>query len=76
MSKALFKTITTKLVHQLKGVSELYRGVINIQGLGYSVAVTKLKNNKYNLFFRFGFKDKFNYIMPDKILIKPRYCKN
>lgn len=70
MSKAVFNTVTTKLVHQLKGVSELYRGVINIQGLGYSVAVTKLKNSKYNLFFRFGFKDKFNYIMPTNIVIE------
>ena len=70
ISKAVFNTVTTKLVHQLKGVSELYRGVINIQGLGYSVAVTKLQNSKYNLFFRFGFKDKFNYIMPTNIVIE------
>jgi len=70
MSRALFNTMMTKLTHQIKGVSELYHGVINIQGLGYSVAVTKLQNNKYNLFFRFGFKDKFNYIMPTNITIE------
>lgn len=69
-SRALFNTMLTKLIHQIKGISELYRGVINIQGLGYSVAVTKLAENKYNLFFRFGFKDKFNYIMPNTITIE------
>ena len=69
-SKMMFYTFISKLKHLIKGISEMYCGVINLQGLGYSVAVTKLNNGKYNLFFRFGFKDKYNYIMPDKIYIE------
>jgi len=69
-SKMMFYTFVSQFIHKVKGISESYRGVVNIQGLGYSCLVTKLKNNKYNLFFRFGFKDKYNYIMPDKILIE------
>jgi len=69
-SKMMFYTFVSKFKHLVKGISESYRGVINIQGLGYSVAVTKLPKNKYNLFFRFGFKDKYNYIMPDYIKIE------
>ena len=62
-------TFCAKMKHQIKGVSELYKGIINIKGLGYSVHVTK-KNDKFNLFFRFGFKDTYNYIMPDFINIE------
>ena len=69
-SKMMFYTFVSKLKHLIKGISELYRGVVNVQGLGYSVAITKLSNGKYNLFFRFGFKDKYNYIMPDNIIIE------
>lgn len=69
-SKMMYYTFVSQFIHGIKGISELYRGVINIQGLGYSCAITKLKNNKYNLFFRFGFKDKYNYIMPNNILIE------
>lgn len=69
-SKMMYYTFVSQFIHKVKGISELYRGVINIQGLGYSCAVTKLKNNKYNLFFRFGFKDKYNYIMPKNIIIE------
>lgn len=69
-SKMIFYTFVSQFIHKIKGISQLYRGVINIQGLGYSCAITKLKNNKYNLFFRFGFKDKFNYIMPENIIIE------
>jgi ribosomal protein L6P/L9E len=69
-SKMMYYTFVSEFTHKVNGISSFYRGVINIQGLGYSCAVTKLKNNKYNLFFRFGFKDKYNYIMPDNILIE------
>jgi ribosomal protein L6P/L9E len=69
-SKMMFYTFVSKFRHILKGISESYRGVINLQGLGYSVAITKIALNKYNLFFRFGFKDKFNYIMPNYIVIE------
>lgn len=69
-SKMMFYTFVSQFIHKVNGISIFYRGVINIQGLGYSCAVTKLKNNKYNLFFRFGFKDKYNYIMPDNIIIE------
>jgi ribosomal protein L6P/L9E len=62
-------TFTSKLRHQIKGLSEFYTGIINIKGLGYSVNVT-VKKNKYNLFFRFGFKDTYNYIMPSTINIE------
>lgn len=69
-SKMMLYTYVSKLINEIKGISELYRGVINIQGLGYSVAITKLNNNKYSLFFRFGFKDKYTYLMPDNIFIE------
>jgi ribosomal protein L6P/L9E len=69
-SKMMFYTFVSKFRHILKGISEAYRGVINLQGLGYSVAITKLALNKYNLFFRFGFKDKYNYVMPNYIKIE------
>ena len=69
-SKMMYYTFVSQFIHKVKGISELYRGVINIQGLGYSCAITRLKNNKYNLFFRFGFKDKYNYIMPNNIIIE------
>lgn len=62
-------TFTSKLRHQIKGVSEFYTGIINIKGLGYSVNVS-IKKNKYHLFFRFGFKDTYNYIMPSSIKIE------
>ena len=61
-------TFSSKLRHQLKGVSELYNGVINLKGVSYSVNITK-KENRYNLFFRFGFKDTYNYLMPEEIII-------
>lgn len=69
-SKMMLYTFTSDFVQKLKGILELYRGVINLKGLGYSVTVTKLSNQKYNLFFRFGFKDKANFIMPDNIIIE------
>jgi ribosomal protein L6P/L9E len=69
-SYMMFYTFTSKFLNELKGISELYRGTINIQGLGYSVQITKKKNIYYNLFFRFGFKDKCTYIMPKNIIIE------
>jgi ribosomal protein L6P/L9E len=67
-AQSMLITYSSKLKHQLKGVSELYHGVINIKGVGYSVNITK-KGNAYNLFFRFGFKDTYNYLMPTDIII-------
>jgi ribosomal protein L6P/L9E len=69
-SYMMLYTFTSKFLNEIKGISELYRGTINIQGLGYSVQITKLKNSYYSLFFRFGFKDKYTYIMPKNIIIE------
>jgi ribosomal protein L6P/L9E len=69
-SKMMLYTFVSKFQIEIKGISESYKGTINIKGLGYSVAVTKLENNKHSLFFRFGFKDKFTYIMPSSINIE------
>jgi ribosomal protein L6P/L9E len=68
-AQILLITFSSKLKHQIKGISELYKGVINLKGLGYSVHVTK-QLNKYHLFFRFGFKDTYKYIMPEYINIE------
>jgi ribosomal protein L6P/L9E len=84
-SKAILYTFSSKFKNTINGISALYRGTINIQGLGYTVSITKITKNKYNLFFRFGFKDKCNYIMPKGIIIENpelaktkiiMYCKN
>lgn len=69
-AKMLLYTFRSKFEHQINGISICYRGTINIQGLGYSVHITKLANGKYSLFFRFGFKDKCTYIMPNNIYIE------
>lgn len=67
-AQSMLITYSSKLSHQLNGVSNLYHGIINIKGVGYSVNITK-KGNFYNLFFRFGFKDIYNYLMPSDIII-------
>lgn len=69
-SKMMLYTFVSKFKIEIQGISENYKGTINIQGLGYSVAVTELSDGKYSLFFRFGFKDKFTYIMPSSINIE------
>jgi len=68
-SKMMLYTFTSKFKNAIFGISSLYKGTINLQGLGFSVNITKLLTGKYNLFFRFGFKDKYNYVMPDDINI-------
>lgn len=76
-SKMILYTFCSKFINNMNGISSLYRGTINIQGLGYTVSITKLNKIKYNLFFRFGFKDKCNYIMPKGIIIEnPETAKN
>lgn len=69
-SKMLLYTLVSKLNNVIQGISALYKGTINIQGLGFSVSVTKLANSTYSLFFRFGFKDKCTYITPKGVYIE------
>jgi ribosomal protein L6P/L9E len=69
ISKSMLYTFTSKFKNSLRGISKLYTGSINLQGLGFSVTITKLETSEYNLFFRFGFKDKCNYIMPTTVRI-------
>lgn len=69
-SKMLMYTLISKLNNVIKGISAMYRGTINLQGLGFSVSITKLTNLTYSLFFRFGFKDKCTYVTPNGIYIE------
>lgn len=69
-SKMLLYTLVSKLNNVVQGISAMYKGTVNLQGLGFSVSVTKLANSTYSLFFRFGFKDKCTYITPKGIYIE------
>lgn len=69
-AKMILYTFCSKFINEMNGISLLYRGTINVQGLGYTVKITMINKNMYNLFFRFGFKDKCNYIMPKGIKIE------
>lgn len=69
-SKMLMYTLISKLNNVIKGISAMYRGTVNLQGLGFSVSITKLANLTYSLFFRFGFKDKCTYVTPNGVYIE------
>lgn len=69
-SKMLLKTIYENIKNIIKDLSEFYKGVINLKGVGYSVVVKKLEDERFELFFRFGFKTTNLVILPKNIRIE------